>query len=51
MTYAVSLIELELIFNLEVQKGFYALDNGDFSDRTLDQIAEEAIKEHENKKA
>ena len=34
----------------EVQKGFYALDNGDFSDMNALEIAEEVIKEYKNKK-
>lgn len=33
----------------EVQKGFYALDNGDFSNRTMEEIAEEVIREYEAK--
>ena len=33
----------------EVQKGFYALDNGDFSNRTVEEIAEEVIREYEAK--
>ena len=33
----------------EVQKGFYALDNGDFSTRTVEEIAEEVIREYEAK--
>lgn len=30
----------------EVQKGFYALDNGDFSNRTVEEIAEEALQNY-----
>lgn len=30
----------------EVQKGFYALDNGDFSDRNALEIAEEALQKY-----
>ena len=33
----------------EVRKGFYALDNGDFSTRTVEEIAEEVIREYEAK--
>jgi len=33
----------------EVQKGFYALDNGDFSNRTVEEIAEEALQNYMDK--
>ncbi len=34
----------------EVQKGFYELDNGDFSDMNALEIAEEVLKEYKSKK-
>ena len=34
----------------EVQKGFYELDNGEFSDMNALEIAEEVLKEYKSKK-
>ena len=34
----------------EVQKGFYELDNGEFSDMNALEIAEEILKEYKSKK-
>ncbi len=34
----------------EVQKGFYELDNGNFSNRTALEIAEEVLEEYKSKK-
>lgn len=33
----------------EVQKGFYELDNGNFSNRTVEEIAEEALQNYKER--